>query len=68
MKVLMEQDACRQALLTFWQEKGLDVQVLKSNYQYTPNKRLIEVMPEEITLEDDVAKPFFHKLGQIRRE
>ena len=68
VKVLMEQDACRQALLTFWQEKGLDVQVLKSNYQYTPNKRLIEVMPEEITLEDDVAKTFFHKLGQIRRE
>ena len=45
VKILYENAELKSLLRTLWQRNGWDWQIVESNYQYTPNRRLSEIMP-----------------------
>ncbi len=46
VKVLYEVPELKEALRQLWQAKGWDWQIIESNYQYTPNNILQDIVPE----------------------
>jgi len=47
VKVMCEKPGLRALLLELWNANGWDWQIVESNYQYTPNKELREIFPDE---------------------
>lgn len=45
VKTIFEKDALKEALFTLWKENGWDMQIIASNYQYTPNRTIEQIMP-----------------------
>lgn len=52
IKVFYEEEALKERLKDLWMSKHWDWQIIESNYQYTPNRKLVEVLPEPWKQED----------------
>lgn len=67
VKVMYEQETLRGALEDLWQTKSWDWQIVKSNYQYTPNRKLIDIFPEKCKEGDDAICAFLEKVKQVKK-
>lgn len=47
IKVLYEEPQLKESLRVLWTTKQWDWQIVESNYQYTANRKLSEILPEE---------------------
>ncbi|MBE6759065.1 MAG: hypothetical protein E7554_03125 [Ruminococcaceae bacterium] len=47
VKVLSEQPRLCELMTELWDANGWDRQIIAANYQYTPNRTLMEIMPDE---------------------
>ncbi len=45
VKTIFEKESLKEALFTLWEENGWDMQIIASNYQYTPNRTIEQIMP-----------------------
>lgn len=45
VKVLFEKQELKDALYALWDKEQLDPGIIESNYQYTPNRKLCEIIP-----------------------
>jgi len=45
VKIIFEKEALKEALFTLWKENDWDMQIIASNYQYTPNRTIEQIMP-----------------------
>ena len=45
VKTIFEKAPLKEALFDLWKEMGWDMQIIASNYQYTPNRTIEQIMP-----------------------
>lgn len=64
LKTLYEKKPLKEALVHLWNTLDWDMQILASNYQYTPYKTIEEIMPASPT-ETAVAE-FLDKVSKVR--
>ncbi|MCM1159019.1 MAG: glycoside hydrolase family 3 C-terminal domain-containing protein [Bacteroidales bacterium] len=67
IKTLYEQRELKQSLQKLWQKKAWDWQIVESNYQYTPNRRLSEVMPEKCREQDVETAIFLQEVKRVKK-
>ena len=71
VKVLFEKEELKKALYKLWEKEQLDPGIIESNYQYTPNRKLCEIIPE--ALQDGLKQrpaiqEFINKVKTIVKE
>jgi len=66
VKIIWEQPVLRALLEKLWQSNGWDIEIAASNYQYTPNRTLREIIPAEPTGESIEA--FLKAASKIKRD
>ncbi|NLG04388.1 MAG: hypothetical protein GX567_11270, partial [Clostridia bacterium] len=47
IKILYEDARLKTLVKALWEETGWDFGIVESNYQYTSNKKLIEIVPDQ---------------------
>lgn len=66
VKTLYEVPDLKSALQQLWQAKGWDWQIIESNYQYTPNRILQEILPEgELPQEMPEVQAFMQAVDEV---
>ncbi len=58
IKVLYEEPQLKESLRALWSAKQWDWQIVESNYQYTANRKLSEILPEPCDEEDEAIRMF----------
>ena len=64
VKVLSEQPRLRELMTALWEENGWELQIIASNYQYTPNRTLSEIMPAQPA--EESVRRFLEGASQVR--
>lgn len=64
IKTLFEKEELKEALLELWQENDWDMQIIASNYQYTPNRTVEQIMPAAPT--ESSRQRFLKKVEKVR--
>ena len=64
VKTLYEQPELKKLLEELWEAQEWDIGILESNYQYTPNKSLIDILPQKNTPQTEI---FQNKAAMVRR-
>lgn len=65
IKVLYEEPQLKESVRALWSAKGWDWQIIESNYQYTPNRKLTDVLPEQCTEKDENMKSFVESVEAV---
>ncbi len=65
IKVLYEEPQLKESLRTLWTAKQWDWQIVESNYQYTANRKLSEILPEPCDEEDESILTFVAAVEKI---
>ena len=68
IKVLYEHDQLKELLVRLWKEKDWDWQIIESNYQYTPNRKLRDVLPEHCRENDKNIMDFIEGIKQVKKK
>lgn len=68
VKLLYEHEELRMALSRLWEEKKWDWQIVESNYQYTPNRTLYDILPEDCGKEDGAICNFKEMVQRVKRK
>lgn len=64
VKTIFEKEPLKEALFTLWEEMGWDMQIIASNYQYTPNRTIEQIMPA--TPSESSRQSFLAKVEKVR--
>ncbi len=64
VKTIFEKEPLKEALFTLWKEMGWDMQIIASNYQYTPNRTIEQIMPA--TPSESSRQSFLAKVEKVR--
>ena len=64
VKIIFEKEALKEALLTLWKENDWDMQIIASNYQYTPNRTIEQIMPAAPS--ESSRQTFLAKVEKVR--
>ena len=64
VKTIFEKEALKEALFTLWKENGWDMQIIASNYQYTPNRTIEQIMPAAPS--ESSRQSFLAKVEKVR--
>lgn len=64
VKTIFEKEALKEALFTLWNEMGWDMQIIASNYQYTPNRTIEQIMPAAPS--ESSRQSFLAKVEKVR--
>ena len=64
VKTIFEKEPLKEALFTLWNEMGWDMQIIASNYQYTPNRTIEQIMPA--TPSESSRQSFLAKVEKVR--
>lgn len=65
VKVLYEEPQLKECVRRLWDAKKWDWQIVESNYQYTANRKLLEILPEECGEQDEAIRAFVIGVGQV---
>ena len=65
IKVLYEEPQLKESLRALWSAKQWDWQIVESNYQYTPNRKLVEVLPEQCNEDDELLNMFVESVVKV---
>lgn len=66
VKTLYEVAELKTALQKLWEAKGWDWQIVESNYEYTPNRVLLEIMPEgELSQDTPEVQAFMQAVDEV---
>ena len=65
IKVLYEEPQLKERVRVLWSAKGWDWQIIESNYQYTPNRKLADVLPEQCAEKDENVKSFVESVEAV---
>lgn len=68
VKVIYEQEQLKSALVSFWNVQGWDWQIVESNYQYTPNRKIKEILPEAIDMECEAVQGFVAEVSKVLKK
>ncbi len=66
VKIMYEKAELKEALRKLWNSHSWDWQIIESNYQYTPNRRLSDVFPEPPT--ERCITVFLEDIASVRHE
>ncbi len=64
VKTIFEKEPLKEALFTLWKEMGWDMQIIASNYQYTPNRTIEQIMPA--VPNENSRQAFLAKVEKVR--
>lgn len=64
VKTIFEKEPLKEALFTLWNEMGWDMQIIASNYQYTPNRTIEQIMPAAPS--ESSRQRFLAKVEKVR--
>ena len=64
VKTIFEKEVLKEALFTLWKENDWDMQIIASNYQYTPNRTIEQIMPAAPT--ESSRQSFLAKIEKVR--
>lgn len=64
VKTIFEKEPLKEALFTLWNEMGWDMQIIASNYQYTPNRTIEQIMPAAPS--ESSRQNFLAKVEKVR--
>lgn len=68
VKVFYENSELKAALFKCFKSAGLDLGIIESNYQYTPNNTLRKIIPQHIQTEQpDFFKDFLQKVSLVEK-
>jgi len=65
VKVLYEEPQLKECVKSLWNTKQWDWQIVESNYQYTPNRKLSEILPEACGENDEAVLAFIVSVKQV---
>ncbi len=65
VKVLYEEPQLKECVKGLWNTKQWDWQIVESNYQYTPNRKLSEILPEACGENDEAVLAFIVSVKQV---
>lgn len=65
VKVLYEEPQLKECVKSLWNTKQWDWQIVESNYQYTPNRKLSEILPEVCGENDEAMLAFIASVEQV---
>ena len=68
IKILYEHDQLKELLYQLWKEKNWDWQIIESNYQYTPNRKLWDVLPEHCEENDKSILHFIEWTKRVKKK
>lgn len=64
VKTIFEKEPLKEALFDLWNEMGWDMQIIASNYQYTPNRTIEQIMPAAPS--ESSRQSFLTKVEKVR--
>lgn len=64
VKTIFEKEPLKEALFTLWNEMSWDMQIIASNYQYTPNRTIEQIMPAAPN--ESSRQSFLAKVEKVR--
>lgn len=64
VKTIFEKEPLKEALFAVWKEMGWDMQIIASNYQYTPNRTIEQIMPAAPN--ESSRQSFLTKVEKVR--
>lgn len=64
VKTIFEKEPLKEALFDLWKEMGWDMQIIASNYQYTPNRTVEQIMPAAPN--ESSRQTFLAKVEKVR--
>ena len=64
VKTIFEKEPLKEALFTVWKENDWDMQIIASNYQYTPNRTIEQIMPAAPS--ESSRQRFLAKVEKVR--
>ncbi len=64
VKTIFEKETLKEALFALWNEMGWDMQIIASNYQYTPNRTIEQIMPAAPS--ESSRQSFLAKVEKVR--
>ena len=70
VKTMYEHEELKSAVKTLWDKKKWDWGIVESNYQYTSNKTIAEIMPKEkdfVFEKDDCIKEFLASVKKVKK-
>lgn len=65
VKTLYENSSLHELLVNLWNENGWDLQIVESNYEYTSNKTLKEILPSQ---ENESLHKFLDKVKKVKKK
>ncbi len=65
VKVLYEEPQLKESVRNLWNAKQWDWQIVESNYQYTANRKLSEILPEACGEQDEAICTFIEDVKQV---
>ena len=65
VKVLYEEPQLKEYVKALWTAKQWDWQIVESNYQYTANRKLSEILPEECEEKDEAIQAFIINVQRV---
>ncbi len=65
VKVLYEEPQLKECVKRLWDAKSWDWQIVESNYQYTANRKLSEILPEMCGENDEAMLAFIASVEQV---
>ncbi len=68
IKVFYEHDQLKEYLYQLWKEKNWDWQIIESNYQYTPNRKLRDVLPGNCEENDKNVLNFIEWIQRVKKK
>ena len=67
VKVLYEEPQLKESVRNLWNAKQWDWQIVESNYQYTANRKLLEILPEACGEQDEAICTFIEDVKQVMK-
>lgn len=68
IKVLYEHDELKALTYELWKKKNWDWQIIESNYQYTPNRKLSDILPERCGENDKEIIHFTELIQGVKKK
>ena len=67
LKVFYENTALKESLFRFWESAGYDFGLLESSYQYTPDKKLYEILPKIVGSDTEINQYLERFLEEVSK-
>jgi hypothetical protein len=70
VKVLYENESLKTALFAWFTAQELDLGIIESNYQYTPSRRLSEILPARVDTNPETnahLQEFLRRIGEVEK-